>query len=280
MNRPSFQFYPKDWLADPNVVVMTAEERGAYIQLLALMWNTSNCSLTNNKEYLSKLAKVDINVITSILPCFIELDDSIRHKRLDEERTKQDIRRKILSESGQKGMENRWGGKRCGSGRKKNQDEKLEKPLENKLENTANEKTSTVSESYKVDITNDNSSTSSSTSSSNNKEKKKRKKEIDPKQKESMNKFLFMVFKQEKEFSVFLEKMSQAQQVASNIIRNEVIKFVNHWTEKKPDGFGNFLPKWELQDGFEVNKRLSTWLINARSYGHFEKKNTATRIIS
>ena len=28
---PAFQFYPKDWLADPDVACMTMAERGIYI---------------------------------------------------------------------------------------------------------------------------------------------------------------------------------------------------------------------------------------------------------
>jgi hypothetical protein len=35
----SFQFYVKDWLSSESVVVMTAEQRGWYIQLLCHAWN-------------------------------------------------------------------------------------------------------------------------------------------------------------------------------------------------------------------------------------------------
>jgi len=36
---PAFQFYVKDWLSSESVVVMTAEQRGWYIQLLCHAWN-------------------------------------------------------------------------------------------------------------------------------------------------------------------------------------------------------------------------------------------------
>jgi uncharacterized protein YdaU (DUF1376 family) len=106
--RPSFQFYPSDWLSDPNVIIMSAEERGAYIQLLALMWNTENCSLKDDPEYLAKLAGVDNSVITQLYHCFKSVNGMLRHKRLDQEREKQDEYRKSKSEGGKKGMEVRW----------------------------------------------------------------------------------------------------------------------------------------------------------------------------
>ncbi len=35
---PAFQFYVKDWLTNSRVILMTATERGAYINLLAHLW--------------------------------------------------------------------------------------------------------------------------------------------------------------------------------------------------------------------------------------------------
>src|SRR5271155_1931542 len=37
---PAFQFYAKDWRSSPNVRMMTREERGLYIDLLALAWDS------------------------------------------------------------------------------------------------------------------------------------------------------------------------------------------------------------------------------------------------
>ena len=39
MNKaPAFQFYPKDFLTDTNVILMSPAERGMYITLLCLDW--------------------------------------------------------------------------------------------------------------------------------------------------------------------------------------------------------------------------------------------------
>ncbi len=106
--RPSFQFYPSDWLSDPNTSAMTAEEEGGYIRLLCYMWNTEECSLRNDEEYLARLARVDKVVIRSLLPCFKVVRGVLRHKRLDYERNKQDTYREKCSSAGKKGMEKRW----------------------------------------------------------------------------------------------------------------------------------------------------------------------------
>ena len=116
-------------------MAMTAEERGAYIHLLACMWNTEDCSLNANEDYLSKISGVDKVVITSLYHCFKVVNGRLRHKRLDYERDKQDSYREKCSQAGKRGMEKRWS-----------------KSQSNKVSN-------------KVVITKDNSSSSSSSSS-------------------------------------------------------------------------------------------------------------------
>jgi len=106
--RPSFQFYPLDWLGDPNVIAMTAEQRGAYIHILAAMWTTEDCSLPDDLGYLARLAQVDNGVIGGIYHCFNSVSGKLRHKRLDKERKKQDENRDLRSAAGKKGMEARW----------------------------------------------------------------------------------------------------------------------------------------------------------------------------
>lgn len=109
MKRPSFQFYPADWLSDPNVIAMSAVERGAYIHLIAVMWNTEGCSLNPDEDYLAKIAAVDKVVITSIYHCFKVVNNTLRHGRLDKEIMKQDEYRKLCSDAGKEGMRKRWG---------------------------------------------------------------------------------------------------------------------------------------------------------------------------
>ena len=87
---PAFQFYAKDWLADPNVVVMSPAQRGGYIQILALMWNTEDCSLPNDEGWLSLACGLVQPDLGLVLKCFYVQDGKLRHKRLDEERKKQE----------------------------------------------------------------------------------------------------------------------------------------------------------------------------------------------
>jgi uncharacterized protein YdaU (DUF1376 family) len=109
---PAFQFYPKDFLSDPNTLVMTAEAVGAYWLLISTLWQ--NCELPINELYLSSIARVPIDRFTDLWErylrrCFVETDDGmIRHKRLDKERELQELRRNRQSEGGKAGMETRW----------------------------------------------------------------------------------------------------------------------------------------------------------------------------
>ncbi len=108
-NSPAFQFYPGDWLSDPNVAQLTAEEEGAYIRLLAFMWLNKDCQLPLNEEILARMGKVVTAVIVRLLPLFKIEDKFITHNRLLKERLKQKKYSKQQSEKGKKGMESRYG---------------------------------------------------------------------------------------------------------------------------------------------------------------------------
>lgn len=98
MNRPpAFQFYPKDFLSDVNVITMTMEERGYYITLISMCW-IEGClkggfqmveAFVNQKSSAAKISK-----------CFYEKDGDFYHKRLDEERQKQIEWREKSSQGG------------------------------------------------------------------------------------------------------------------------------------------------------------------------------------
>ena len=107
--RPSFQFYPSDWLSDPNVMAMTPAERGVYIQLIATMWTTKECGLKNDPDYLARLSGGDREAIGAVSHCFYDKDGMIHHKRLDYERQKQDDYFKSCSDAGKRGNLKRWG---------------------------------------------------------------------------------------------------------------------------------------------------------------------------
>ncbi len=101
--RPSFQFYPTDWLSDPNVIAMTAEQRGGYIQLLATMWTTEDCLLWDNDDYLCSISGLTKVPLSLVKRCFKRKGKNITHKRLQYEREKQNSFRKKCSAAGKRG---------------------------------------------------------------------------------------------------------------------------------------------------------------------------------
>ena len=107
---PAFQFYPKDWLSDADVICMTFAQKGAYITLICYCWLEGQ--LPNNDDYIRKLL--------GNVPKWKSLWNGIKHKfevegdflvqpRLERERIKQFHYRKKKSEAGKKGMAKRWG---------------------------------------------------------------------------------------------------------------------------------------------------------------------------
>jgi len=91
MNKPpAFQFYPKDFLSDINVVSMNMEERGIYITLLSICWLEG--WLPNGSTKLQRLCGNPSGwneAWLNIEPCFYENDGKLYHKRLQIEREKQ-----------------------------------------------------------------------------------------------------------------------------------------------------------------------------------------------
>src|SRR5215831_704618 len=59
MNRaPAFQFYAKDWLSSKKIAMMTLEEEGAYIHLLAHCWDSPDCTLPDDDSELAQLSRM------------------------------------------------------------------------------------------------------------------------------------------------------------------------------------------------------------------------------
>jgi uncharacterized protein YdaU (DUF1376 family) len=104
---PAFQFYPKDFLHDSNVVLMNLAERGAYITLLCYCW--SEGSIYDEPTKLAKFCGVSPSVMrrmwTAIAPCFRPADEPGRliHPRLEREREKQAEFKRRQSDNGRKG---------------------------------------------------------------------------------------------------------------------------------------------------------------------------------
>jgi uncharacterized protein YdaU (DUF1376 family) len=106
---PAFQFYARDWLADEHVLVMTLEEEGIYIRLLALCWQEG--SIPADPAVASRLAKfAPVEAVKNVLLRFTpsaQNEQRLVHLRLDKERKKQREFNKQRSEAGRKSGEAR-----------------------------------------------------------------------------------------------------------------------------------------------------------------------------
>lgn len=98
---PAFQFYPADFLADSNVMLMTMPERGAYITLLSVAWIEGAIPVADPAALRRLLGGHKPSA--RVLSCFRK-DGT--HKRLEEERGKQETWR----EKSRAGAAKRWGG--------------------------------------------------------------------------------------------------------------------------------------------------------------------------
>ncbi len=87
---PAFQFYPKDFLTDGRVAAMSLEEVGAYIKLLCLCWTETSLPMESIK--LARMIGCTEATLNRVWPalasCFVEVDGSLRHGRMDLERAK------------------------------------------------------------------------------------------------------------------------------------------------------------------------------------------------
>ena len=107
---PAFQFYPKDWLSDPDVVCMTMAQKGAYITLICYCWLEHK--LYKNDDHIRNLLGNARNWKTlwnGIKHKFEIRGNYLIHPRLEEERIKQEEYRKKKSNAGKKGTKKRWG---------------------------------------------------------------------------------------------------------------------------------------------------------------------------
>lgn len=101
MKPPAFQFYAAEYLADEHVQLMTLEEEGAYIRLLAFCWREG--SIPKAIGALSRLCKgASTTVLTTVLKRFKPTDNGERlvHPRLDAERKKQQDWREKSAQGG------------------------------------------------------------------------------------------------------------------------------------------------------------------------------------
>jgi len=110
MNKaPAFQFYAAEYLADENVQLMSLEEEGCYIRLVAFCWREGSIPADLGK--LSRLSKgASEDVLRVVVGCFTEHPSDparLLHKRLEAEREKQREWREKSSEGGKKSASKR-----------------------------------------------------------------------------------------------------------------------------------------------------------------------------
>lgn len=82
-----FKFFPVDWLTDPDVISMTAAERGTYIDLLAVQWRDNG--LPEHCDLIAKLLPDDSRTVTRwfqkwgrLFPCDLRLSKRANPKLL------------------------------------------------------------------------------------------------------------------------------------------------------------------------------------------------------
>ncbi len=106
---PAFQFYPKDFLMDDKVAVMTLEQMGAYVLLLCYQWQNDGLPIAELE--LKQMCKNPENwddIWAKVGRCFFENKGRLFNKRLQIEKKKQTERRKMKTEAGKKGAKIRW----------------------------------------------------------------------------------------------------------------------------------------------------------------------------
>lgn len=106
---PAFQFYPKDWLSDAQVRAMTFEEKGVYMDLLAVYWLEDGLPAALSR--LARLLGIPQRRLARLWPaigvCFTVEGERLIQKRAEEEKSKQVAYRRSQAEKGSKGGKSR-----------------------------------------------------------------------------------------------------------------------------------------------------------------------------
>jgi uncharacterized protein YdaU (DUF1376 family) len=101
---PAFQFYAAEYLADENVQLLSLEQEGIYIRLLAYCWREG--SIPAEPEKLARLCKgCSVDSLTGVLDLFhpMGMDGRLSHRRLDDERIKHERYRLKQAMNGARG---------------------------------------------------------------------------------------------------------------------------------------------------------------------------------
>lgn len=70
-------------------------------------------------------------------------------------------------------------------------------------------------------------------------------------------------------------KLNQLYGVPTDVGVMEIKKFINYWTERNGSGTKQ---RWEMQETFEINRRLVTWFGNKKEFSNQNNNSTAVKI--
>jgi len=98
MSQPWFSLYVNDILGSLRWQSMTAEQRGAYIQLIFLQMQSEDGTLPNGKQLLSKLSAIDLQLDSNsiVIDAFPVID---KHRRANKRALEEWQKRQKLSET-------------------------------------------------------------------------------------------------------------------------------------------------------------------------------------
>jgi hypothetical protein len=77
-------------------------------------------------------------------------------------------------------------------------------------------------------------------------------------------------------FEEVVNKISEHYKIDVNFLRSELVKFKNYWTEKNKSGTKM---KWEMQQTFELRRRIATWLSNSLKFNKAGKSDGLPKLI-
>jgi hypothetical protein len=77
-------------------------------------------------------------------------------------------------------------------------------------------------------------------------------------------------------FEEIIVKISEHYKIDQNVLRVELNKFKSYWVEKNKSGRKM---KWELQQTFELRRRIATWLNNAIKFNKAGKSDGLPKMI-
>lgn len=103
---PAFQFYAQDWLSDFKVRCLTYEQKGIYIELLAMSWIEPLTSDLNRLAIAMQLQPDSIAII--IDQFFYKEGDFFYNKKLEKYRAEKIKFIKDKKRAGKEGAEKRW----------------------------------------------------------------------------------------------------------------------------------------------------------------------------